>query len=176
VDEDAILPTVRRATGLDLTSFFDRYVRGTEEIDLGAHARYAGLVLGPKPKRPDELDKPEPGDLGVAVEDAGGLARVRYSFAGRPGFAAGLTPGDELVAINGERVTYPKLDKTLERYPAGTPVEVTVFRRGYLERVSLVTGVRPPAKYALTPLEGASELARKVYESWVGEPWPPPTL
>ena len=175
VDEDGILPAVRRATGLDLTSFFDRYVRGTEELDLAAHARYAGLVLAPKPKRPDELDRPEPGDLGVVVEDVGGLARVVNSFADRPGFAAGLTPGDELVAINAERVTYAKLEKLLERYPPGTPVELTVFRRGYLDRVDLVTGQRPPAKYAFTAADEASELARKVYESWVGEKWPPPT-
>jgi len=175
VEEDGILPTAERATGLDLASFFERYVRGTEEIDLAAHARDAGLTLGPKAKRPDERDRPEPGDLGVFVEDLGGLARVRYSYAGRPGFAAGLTPGDEIVAINREKVTYAKLEKTLERYPAGTPVELTVFRRGYLERVPLVTGTRPPAAYAFTPIEGASELARKVYESWMGEPWPPPS-
>ncbi|HYB79563.1 MAG TPA: PDZ domain-containing protein [Thermoplasmata archaeon] len=171
VEEDGILPAAERATGLDLVSFFDRYVRGTEEVDLAAYARCAGLALAPKAKRPEERDRAEPGDLGVLVEEVDGLARVRQSFSGRPGFTAGLTPGDEIVAINREKVTYAKLEKTLERYPAGTPIELTVFRRGYLERVPLVTGTRPPAAYAFTPIEGASGLARKVYESWVGEPW-----
>ena len=171
VEEDGVQPAAERATGLDLAPFFDRYVRGTEEVDLVAHARYAGLALGPKPKRPDERDRAEPGDLGVEVEESGGLARVRHAFAGRPGFAAGLTPGDEIVAVNREKVTFARLEKALERYPAGTPIELTVFRRGYLERVPLVTGTRPPVAYAFTPIEGASELARKVYESWIGEPW-----
>ena len=164
---------MNRATGLDLHSFFDRYVRGTEELDLAAFARYAGLVLAPKPKGPDEKDEPEPGDLGIAVEDAGGLARVRFSFAGRPGHAAGLTPGDEIIAINDGKVTYANLDKTLEKSPAGTPLDLTVFRRGYLHRVSLVTGACPPRKYAFTPMDSPSELARKVYESWVGTKWVP---
>jgi len=175
VEEDELLPTAERATGVDLGSFFERYVRGTEEVDFAAHARYAGLALGPKAKRPDERDRPEPGDLGVVVEEADGLARVRTSLAGRAGFAAGLTPGDEIVAINREKVTYAKLEKTLEGYPAGTPVELTVFRRGFLERVPLVTGTRPPAAYAFTPIDGAPELARKVYESWLGVPWSPPS-
>ena len=173
LEEDELLPVVNRATGLDLTSFFDRYVRGTEELDLAAFARYAGLVLAPKPKGPDEKDEPEPGDLGIAVEDAGGLARVRYSFAGRPGHAAGLTPGDEIIAINDGKVTYANLDKTLEKSPAGTPLDITVFRRGYLHRVPITTGVPPPRKYAFAPMDSPSELAQKVYESWVGTKWLP---
>jgi len=173
VEEDGILPAVHRATGLDLTSFFDRFVRGTEEVDLPAFARLAGLVLAPKPRRPEDRDRPEPGDLGVAVEDSGGLPRVRHSFAGRPGHAAGLTPGDEIVALNDGKVTFGTLDRTLEQYPSGTPVELTVFRRGFLRRISLVTGSRPPWKYGFTPMSDPSELARKVYESWIGEKWTP---
>ncbi|MGP8158565.1 MAG: M61 family metallopeptidase [Thermoplasmata archaeon] len=173
LEEDELLPVVNRATGLDLTSFFDRFVRGTEELDLPAFARHAGLVLAPKAKRPDQADEPEPGDLGVAVEDVGGLTRVRASFVGRPGRAAGLTPGDEIIAINGAKVLYADLEKALEKCPPGTLVELTIFRRGYLHRVSLTTGVPPPRKYAFTPVESPSELERKVYESWVGSPWAP---
>ncbi|HTT45235.1 MAG TPA: PDZ domain-containing protein [Thermoplasmata archaeon] len=173
VDENGLEPLVQRATGVDVSSFFDRYVRGTEELDLATFARYAGLSLAPKPKRPDEADTTEPGDLGVAVEDAKGLARVRFSFDGRPGQQAGLTPGDEIVAVNGSKVTFANLDKVLEQYPAGTPAELTVFRRGYLHRLSLTTGARPPAKYAFTPVEAPTELERKVYERWVGEKWTP---
>ena len=171
VEEEGILPAVRRATDLDLTSFFDRFVRGTEELDLAAFAHYAGLDLAPRRKGREEREKPEPGDLGVVVDDAGGLARVRHSLAGRPAHAAGLTPGDEIVALNGAKVTFGTLEKTLERYPSGTPVDVTVFRRGFLRRVSLVTGTRPPWKYAFVPMDAPSERARKVYESWIGEKW-----
>ncbi len=173
LEEGELLAVVNRATGLDLSTFFDRYIRGTDEVDLAASARYAGLVLGPKAKRPEEPDEPEPGDLGVTVEDVGGHARVRHSFVGRPARAAGLTPGDEIVAINGSKVTFASFEKTLEKYPPGTPTDITVFRRGYLHRVPLTTGTPPPRKYAFTPMDSPSELARKVYESWVGTKWAP---
>ena len=173
LEEDELLSVVNRATGLDLSSFFDRYVRGTDEVDLAAFARHAGLVLAPKAKRPEEADEPEPGDLGVAVEDAGGHARVRYSFTGRPGHAAGLTPGDEIIALDGAKITYDDLEKRLEKFPPGTPAEITIFRRGYLHRVPITMGVPPPRKYAFTPMDSPSELARKVYESWVGTKWVP---
>ena len=171
VEEDGILPAVERATGLDLTSFFDRYVRGTEEVDLAAFARYVGLALTSRQKSPENDDRSEPGDLGVAVEDAGGFARVRRSFAGRAGHSAGLTPGDEIVALNGSKVAYATLDKQLEQFPPGTPVDVTVFRRGLLHRVSLVTGTRPPWRYVFRPMPAAPDAAKKVYESWIGAPW-----
>ena len=173
LQEDELLSVVNRATGLDLTRFFDRYVRGTDELDLPAHARYAALVLGPKPKRPDERDDPEPSDLGVALEDSGGLARVRHSFAGRPGRAGGLTPGDEIIAINGAKVVFKDFDRALEKLPVGTVAELTVFRRGFLHTVSVTPGNPLPRKYAFVPMESPSELARKVYESWIGEKWTP---
>jgi predicted metalloprotease with PDZ domain len=171
--EDELLPVVNRSTGLDLTSFFDRFVRGTDDLDIASFARLAGLDLAPAPKPPEEKDSPEPGDLGVAVEDSGGLPRVRRSFAGRPAYSAGLTPGDEIVAIDGLRVTFSNLEKTLERYPPGTTAEITVFRRGYLHTVRLVTGVKPPEKYVLAPAASPTELAQRVYEAWVGEKWAP---
>lgn len=173
LEEGELLEVANRASGLDLSPFFDRYVRGTEELDLAGFARYAGLELAPKAKPADEVDEPEPGDLGVAVEDSGGLARVRHVFAGRPGRAAGLSPGDELVAMNGVKVTYSGFEKALEKYPSGTPVELVVFRRGYLTKLSATAGPAPVRKYAFTPMESPSELARKVYENWVGEKWAP---
>lgn len=171
LEESELLPVVNRATGLDLGAFFDRYVRGTTDLDLAAFARYAGLVLGPKAKRPDEADDPEPGDLGVALEDSGGVPRVRYTFAGRPGQEAGLTPGDEIIAMNGSKVTYAKFEKTLEKNPPGTAVELTIFRRGYLHRLSATLGPPPPRQYAFTPADSPTELAQKVYASWVGAKW-----
>ncbi|MGA8710436.1 MAG: M61 family metallopeptidase [Thermoplasmata archaeon] len=173
LEEGELLSVTNRATGLDLSRFFERYVRGTEELDLPGYARFAGLVLAPKPKRPDEVDDPVPSDLGVVVEDSDGLARVRHSFAGRAGQAGGLTPGDELVAMNGVKVTYAGFEKALERFPAGSPVELTVFRRGFLQKLPVTMGSPLPRRYALTPMESPTDLARKVYESWVGTSWTP---
>ena len=174
LEEDELLPVANRATGLDLTAFFDRYVRGTAEIDFDAFARFAGLGFGPKPKPADD-ETPEAGYLGVRIENSGGLARVRFVLLDTPGRRAGLTPGDEIAAINGVRVTFEKFDQTMARYPPGTPLDLAVFRRGYLRHVRLTTGTPPPEKYAFTPVDGASDLARKVYESWVGAPWEPPS-
>jgi predicted metalloprotease with PDZ domain len=175
LEEEELLPVANRATGLELAPFFARYVRGTEEVDLDAFARYAGLAFGPKPKPADD-DSPEPGYLGLRLENSGGLPRVRSVLLDTPGRHAGLTPGDEIVAVNGSRATFEKFEKTMARYPPGTPVDLAIFRRGFLRHVRLTTGTPPPEKYAFTPDAAASDLARKVYEGWVGVPWEPPAV
>jgi predicted metalloprotease with PDZ domain len=171
VEEGGIQPVAEAATGLDLGRFFDRYVRGTEEIDFDAFARYAGLTFGPRPRPPD--DEGDPGYLGVKFEDAGGMARASYVLADTPARRAGISPGDELVAINGSKVTFASLEKTLAACPPGSPLELALFRRGFLRRVAVTTGTPPPEKYAFTPVEAPDDLARRVYESWVGAPWEP---
>lgn len=173
LEEDELLPVMERATGLDLGAFFDRYVRGTDEVDFNAFARYAALSFGPKPKDPDD-DGAEPGYLGIRFEDSGGLVRVRHALTGSPARSAGISPGDQIVAINRTQVTHGGFEKVLKRFPPGTPVDLTIFRRGYLRTVSMTMGAPPPDRYAFTPLEFASELERRIYESWLEAKWEPP--
>ncbi|MGD0249611.1 MAG: PDZ domain-containing protein [Thermoplasmata archaeon] len=170
--EDELLAVANRATGLDLAPFFARYVQGTDEIDLNAFAQYAGLSFGPKPKPVDD-ESPVPGYLGVRLENSGGMPRVHHVLLDTPGRQAGLTPGDEIVAINGVRATFDKFEKSMTRFPPGTPIDLTIFRRGYLRHVRLTTGTPPPEKYAFTPVAAPSELARRVYENWLGAAWEP---
>lgn len=172
VEEDGIRSLAERVTGLDLSEFFRRYVQGTEELDLGAFARLAGLAFGPKPKGPD-AGEAEPGYLGIEYEPRDGLVRLTSVLDGSPARRAGLAPGDELVAFDGLRVTHSGLPRTLEQFPPGTEVELTFFRRGLLTRAPLLIGSPPPEKYLFSPLEEAGDLARSVYEGWLAAKWEP---
>jgi len=64
-------------------------------------------------------------------------------------------------------------DKALKRYPPGTPIDLAIFRRGFLRTISLTTGKPPPEKYAFTPVDGPTNLAQAVYEAWIGAKWEP---
>lgn len=172
VGEDELRSVAERSTGLDLGPFFAAYVSGTRELDLNAYARYAGLAFGPKTKPPDD-DSEDPGYLGIRVEDRDGFVRIRHVLRDGPGDRAGLAPGDEVIAINGVKLTYSQLEKSLRRTPPGTPVDLAVFRRGYLRHLEATTGKSPPEKYAFSPVENPTDLERRVYEAWIGAPWTP---
>jgi predicted metalloprotease with PDZ domain len=172
LEEDELPRVAERATGLDLGASFEKYLRTTEEIDFEGIARFAGLAFGPAPKKPDD-DSPVPGYLGIRYENASGLARVRQVLVGTPAREAGLSPGDEIVAFNRARATHESFEAMLKRHPPGTIVDLTIFRRGYLRAVSVTMGSPPPEKYVFTPVESPDDLARAVYESWIGEKWAP---
>ncbi len=174
VGEEELLRTLSEAVSLDLAPFFRRFVSGTEELDFAAYARFAGLELGPKPKTLGPEDDAEPGWLGVEHETRDGRLRVTAVLDDGPGRRAGLSPGDEIVAIDRNRIAPEDLGKALRRAPAGTEVELTVFRRGRLAFVRATTGIAPPEKLRLSPSATPTPLERAIYESWLEAKWEPP--
>lgn len=172
--EDELLPLVETLAGTDLHPFFARYISGTEEIDFDRFARVAGLRFRPREKPPDDDPEPEPGYLGIEFREVGGLTRVTSVLDGGPGRRAGLSPGDEIIALNGAKVTGKKFTDSLKRFPPGTRVEVGLFRRGWLTHLPVEMGKAPPEKYEFTPLESPTALQRAVYETWLETGWPAP--
>lgn len=174
VGEDELLPTLSEAVGLDLAPFFARYVAGTDELDLARFARYAGLEFGPKTKVLGPEDDAEAGWLGVEHETREGRLRVITVLDGSPARRAGVAPGDEIVAIDRDRLAPEELTKALQRAPAGTEVELAVFRRGRLTFVPVTTAIAPPEKYEFLPTASPTPLERAIFESWTESSWEPP--
>jgi predicted metalloprotease with PDZ domain len=174
IGEDDLLPIMNQVTGIDLGTFFARYVAGTEEIDFDRFARLAGLSFAPKPKPPDADEEGEAGYLGVHFEDHERRPRLTQVLSDGPGRRAGLSPADEIVAMNGERVSHDGFAKTLRRYPPGASVDVTFFRRGWLMTRTVSLGKSPPEKYTFAALGDATPLQKGVYEAWTGTRWEAP--
>lgn len=173
VEEEGIRPVLERATSLDLADFFARHVSGHEEIDLAKALRKAGLLLQPKEREPKEQED-EPGWLGVRARDADGLPRLTHVLDGGPARRAGLSPGDEIVALDGERISFAEFEKAWERFPPGTTLEIDFFRRKLLQHAEVTTGRAPPERYTFTPVEGPTDLERRIFESWLETPWEGP--
>ncbi len=173
--EEGELPSVvERVSGIDLGSFFARYIAGTEDPPIAEAARHAGLAFGPAPKpAPNGIEPTEPAYLGVELRSEGDRARIAEVRDGTPARRAGLSPGDEVVALDGYRVLFAGFGEALKRYAPGEEVKVDLFRRGVLRRVPVVVGSPPPAKYAFTPLEDPPMLARQIYARWLEAPWEP---
>jgi predicted metalloprotease with PDZ domain len=172
LEEDEIFSSIERATELELSDFFERYVRGTAELDLGAVAARAGLTFGPAPRPPG--DGSAPGFLGVEYANEGGRVRVREVLDHTPARRAGISPGDEIIALDGAKVVFEQFPEAMKRFPAGSAVELAFFRRGLLTRRTVTTAVAPPAKYVFRPMADASPAARAIYASWLGATWEAP--
>jgi predicted metalloprotease with PDZ domain len=145
--------------GARLKSFFDKYVRGTEDLPLAKMLAPFGV------KYSDDRKSAKP-SLDANLGRDGADAKLSAVHEGGAAHAAGLSAGDLLVAIDGLRVTPGNVDTLLSRYKVGAAVEVHAFRRDELhtfrvtlqgDRVPTVTlALEAPGKKALPLRPGAA--------------------
>jgi membrane-associated protease RseP (regulator of RpoE activity) len=76
--------------------------------------------------------------------------------------AAGLLPGDEVVAIGTTRVrTADEVSKVFRALGDSTPVDITIARAGVVERLAASVRLDPDAEIALPIVEPENPLRRK---------------
>ena len=139
IDERGIESVAGEATGLDLDTFFDTALRSTQDLDLEALLRPCGIEL--------RWQVPQPGAgyvpaLGASVDAAAELPRIARVFDGGPARAAGIAPGDRVIAVDGVHLRGEALAKWLARLPAGTAIAMHVLRDDRLQELAVV--LQPP--------------------------------
>ncbi|MCV4939614.1 PDZ domain-containing protein, partial [Escherichia coli] len=83
-----------------LDEFFRRYVRGRDELPYNSFLEAAGLRL--EVKRSSNEPRAY---LGAQLAQEGDRLIVRTVRAGTPAYDQGLNAGDQIVALDGKRVT-----------------------------------------------------------------------
>ncbi len=158
---------IEELSGEDFASFFAAWVAGTAPLDFDALATVGvervfrvssgAIVDGPPPLK---------ADLGVRLEDRV-IDRLRSDGGA---LAAGLMLGDELVAIDGVRLT--DLDDQIGEHAPGDTVRVSYFRRDRLRSVEVVLGGIPDGKWTLRRIRNATAAQKQAYRAWLGQAWP----
>jgi predicted metalloprotease with PDZ domain len=169
---DNLQPLFEEATGLALAEFFDALIRGTGDPELREDLAYMGLELRASADPGIATDSAQGAWLGVTSTST----KVTAVFDGSPAQLAGLSPGDELIAIDGFRATSDAdLRNLLSARRIGETVEVTLFRRHRLLRFDVKVAHVPPTRYELaTVAEAAVGQGAVHYQQWLGEPYPGP--
>lgn len=176
VPEGAFERLAGEVSGLDLDDFFHQCLRTTIDPPVGILLAQFGIKLklraaegpgdeGGAPGQRESRPRPWPG---VRIRAEGERVRIAHVLADGPGAAAGLSAGDEILALDGVRVTPGNLDALLDRAGFERPVRVHVFRRDTLLATEL-RAVRPPrdtAYLALDPDCDAESLERR--RRWLG--------
>ncbi len=155
--EDAVEQAASEVAGVDLRAFFDRALRSTEELDIAGALAGMGLRLGlrvqqnakdkggrPPKHDPEEREREEPRAwLGAELKSEGHSLRFAVVLPRSPASAAGLSAGDELVAVDGFRVDARNAEERLLARLPGSRVGLHVFRRGKLLEVAVALAAPP---------------------------------
>lgn len=143
IENKTIQILAEKLTQQDLSDFFQKAVYGTQDLPLEDWFKKLGIKMTltvakdstdqggySKPKK--VLSRPIKADLGAKIIEKEGKVIIKTTFDQGAAQLAGLTSGDEIVAVNGIRINAKTLESQLNRYPIKTKVKLIIFRNGEL--------------------------------------------
>jgi predicted metalloprotease with PDZ domain len=162
-------------SGLDLGDFFDAAVRGTGELALEQLLHDHGvdyclrIAKGRKDKGGDKVDADKLPSvwLGANLAVRGGKPVFVNLSNGGPAECAGVSPGDEIVALDGIRANVSGSDTRIRRYRPGDKSELTVFRGDELLTLKLKWAAAPADTCYLQEDGDADTAAAEHRNNWL---------
>lgn len=170
-----------KVSGCNLSSFFDKALRSTEDLLIEPLFEPVGVELiwtqpisldeagGRRPQAPNERFKNRPA-LDVKLKSIGLDAQLVYVIEGGTAQLAGLAPNDVIIAVNDLKVDRARLETIIANYEIGDVVTIHAFRRDELMtfKVMLQGSRLKIATLAISPT--ISETQQKCLDAWLLNP------
>nr|WP_294901064.1 PDZ domain-containing protein [uncultured Pedobacter sp.] len=148
---------LEKYTKQNLDQFYAAYINGTKRLDFAKYLSYAGFKFT---EQPADQSKPY---LGITLtKNTTEIASVSTNTAA---WEAGLNVKDEIIAINGERVSDPLTyiaDKNVN-----DELDFLINRDGILKHFKVVLKPSSSKKFEISQLENPSEKQKAVLEKWL---------
>jgi predicted metalloprotease with PDZ domain len=165
---DELRGAFEEASGLSLEDVFERQIHGTSDPDLAEEFLHLGLELRGSIDPAQTADSAQAVWLGITTQGT----RVTGVFDGSPAASAGISPGDELCAIDTFRATNePELRGLIAARSVGDELRVAAFRRHRLIELGAVLAPAPPTRWEIAGVAQPGTAAAR-YQAWLGEPHP----
>ncbi|QIR38932.1 M61 family metallopeptidase [Tolypothrix sp. PCC 7910] len=151
---------IESIAGIDLGDFFKRYLDSTDELPFNEYLEPFGLQLA--------AEQEEEPYLGIKVNTENGKEIIKFVEAGSPAQQAGIDPGDELLAINGIKVTANNLSDRLKDFQAQDTIQVAVFHQDLLRSVTVTLAQPRPIRYQVISIHNPNPVQQENLAGWLG--------
>lgn len=159
---------IEQLAGPGSAGWFEALLEAHEDPDFDAALGWYGLALNRAPGAVD-LDKPGRGGLGINWDTETERLVVSAVVNGFSAARAGVLPGDELLAINDERVTRANFEERKRRLREGEWVQLLLSRHGRILRLDLQLGPVRPLHYEIGVVEGFGRRELRRMSDWLGQ-------
>ncbi len=113
--------------------------------------------------------------LGLNLTDGSGATAGRTTvtsiLSDSPAFTSGILVGDEILAIDGRRITAGTLDARLRTCKPGQTITVTYFRREQLRTAEITLAAKPDGRWTLRKVRNPTDEQKAEYQAWLGQRW-----
>ncbi|MEM7037654.1 MAG: PDZ domain-containing protein, partial [Bacteroidota bacterium] len=148
--------------GHNLDEYFERFISGTDpmEMSLAAAADYYGLRFGER-----QIVKSLDRDYGFTLDEE---VKVKQVWEGSPAMAAGLRPGDEIVALNDRRLTKGNRQQLAQYFEGRSGHVLHFFRNEELQRIEIARNPNwQRVLYMIGTLENPTDAQMRNREAWM---------
>lgn len=156
--------------GRDAEEVFEKRVKGREALDYSRYLSFAGLTLVPKEKTETQ------GFIGVSLRGDGVRTVVEGVLEGYPAQLAGISKGDEILAVDGIRTDVQKLGSLIRAMGPRRTIRVLLAGKGGVRTAELETANTPVLEYRVQKTETATDEEKAIYRGWIGADWSAPLV
>jgi predicted metalloprotease with PDZ domain len=174
IDAGVIRAEAESLAGRSLGNYFTRYIDGIQELPVPALLKKAGIAVAAVPLAVHERNDPTKAARlfawsGLVFGNGGAEAAVvRNVVPDSPAWRAGITFGDELVAVDSTRVNATTVAKRLADAVPGQEVTVSYFRKEELRETRFRMARNPERRWTFAVDKGAAQAKRRLLGRWLG--------
>ncbi|MFC6999391.1 M61 family metallopeptidase [Rufibacter roseus] len=150
---------VEKLVGRSMEDFFQKYIYGTESPDYNSYLKAVGVQLVDSNKNSNEPL------LGAGISTASGKPVITTVTRNGSAWQAGLNVNDEIIAVNGFRVT-DDINKSVPAYEVGDVMELVISRAGQLMVIPVKLHKNETVRYRAEKEATLTAEQRKNYQDW----------
>lgn len=158
--EESLRSTLSQNAGIDLSTFFHHALDTTNELDIDSALAYWGLGWQVESKQP------APPYFGVRPS-SGDPRQIASVAAGSPAALAGLSPGDEIIAIDGIRLPAQGPEAIIKHLKIKQSYPVLFSRLGRIQELKVTLTPTLPPNRKLVILQGPLAHPHRI-DAWLG--------
>lgn len=149
--------------GIPLDDFFAQHIHGTQPVPIEQYLQYVGLQM--KNQRATTFAA----SLGARTVESNGHVVVEQVLRNSAAWDGGLNVGDEIIAVNGQRVSKGLLSALLNGSAPGDRWEVLISRDGLLRVLPITLDVDTRVRYVIEKRADATPEEKALYEQWLND-------
>lgn len=149
-------------TRRDFELFWKDYVEGTKPIDFDELLVFYGLQIEQtKDKEKNKLY------FGLEINDNKEIAEIKRVDAKGPAWQAGLTVGDQLVALNAYKINFENYPQQLENLEVNEVYTLHYFHNGQLLKTTITPTKAPAEKLKIVALKAPTAKQKLHFNDWL---------
>lgn len=163
---------IEEVAGLEIAQEIENLLTTVTDPDIDAALDFYGLSLERAPSRraAEASGSPLPTDFGLVWSTDDPLLIVETVVRGGSGSSAGVLPGDELIAINGQRVNRLNILDRMLRMQPGENADLLLVRNGRVLTLAAQAQHAIPDKYQIVIKPDINKREKDRMENWLGVP------